>query len=333
MFDAQAAVLTGIAAIESRNELDHAERAKWLNASEAGTCIRKQWYRKHMPETAGEDTRGYARRGQHGETYLLDAMRAANVPLVWSGDEQITIQDTKRKISATGDGIITLDDRWIPLDLKTIDPRFNRANFPKPHHVTQLQITMALIAEQVDIPKGVKMDMGLLVYMDASNYDDIVQFEIPHDPGILDKMKARANKVLRSKTPDALDREGKTKGGKECRVECPFNDVCGVKLEAAEGRKKANRGSVLDDAAVRYMDAKDEIERLETDKDLAAEDVKVEMHKRKKSELMVGNIQILLETMVGRKSLDKKAATAAGIDLSPYEKTGASFERLTLKRT
>lgn len=38
-----------------------------------------------------------------------------------------------------------------------------------------------------------------------------------------------------------------------------------------------------------------------------------------------------LKVMAGRKSLDKKAVEAAGIDLTPYYKVGAPFTTLTVK--
>lgn len=332
--DMQKAITHGHDALEaSENKFDY-DRSKWLNASEAFTCIRKQWYKKHAPESAEKDARGYARRGWHGEIFMVDGLRAANIPMDYAGDDQITLQDPNTKCSATGDGIIIGEDEWTPADFKTIDPRFNRANFPKPHHVGQLQITMELIDMHIDRPADVKMESGLLVYMDASDFDDIVQFEIPRDPGILGRMKKRANKILKSKSPSSLDREGKTNGGKECRTECEFKGICGVDSEAlpTPGRKKANRGSNLDASAKRFMDIKDEMDRLKTDQDVVKEDIKVEMKKRKKSNVTVGDIEVELTTVAGRKSLDKKAIKKAGIDLSPFETEGAPTERLSLKR-
>ena len=41
------------AEISEQDKFTSYDRKQWLNASEAGTCIRKQWYSKHTPE-AGE---------------------------------------------------------------------------------------------------------------------------------------------------------------------------------------------------------------------------------------------------------------------------------------
>lgn len=330
--DAQEAITRGHDALEAAETKFAYDRSKWLNASEAGTCIRKQWYKKHAPEAAGAEDRGYARRGHNCEVFMLAGLRAANVPLEYAGKDQITLQDPDTKCSATGDGIIIGDKEWTPIDLKSIDPRFNRANFPKPHHVSQLQISMELIDKLIDRPKGVALTSGLLIYMDASNHDDIVQFEIKRDPAILERMKKRASKILRSKSPDALDREGKRNGGKECRVECDFREVCGVDVENTGGKRKANRGSKIDAAAQQYLDIKDQVAVLTDTQKALGEDIKVELKKRNKPELTVGSIHVELAVVKGRTSLDKKAVKEAGIDLSPYEKTGAPSERLTVKR-
>ena len=307
------------------------DRTKYLNASEAGSCIRKQWYSKHLTEAEEPRMWGYARRGIHGEKYIVDSLKLANVPIDMAGKEQWSLQDEKRRISATPDGVIKFDDEWLGLEIKTIDPRTNRSNLPKEQHVTQLQICMAMIDEQVDRPMGTKFSRGLLVYMDASNYDDIHQHLVLADPDILDRMAKRAKKILNTKDVAMLDREGKRNGGKECQSMCGFKGVCGVTAEDASSRKRANRGSKIDDAAIRYMGIKDSIDTLKTEQDNLKEDIKNELHARRVNKGVVGNIEVTLSTSKGRASLDKKAVKAAGIDLSPFETVGAAVERLTLK--
>ena len=113
---------------------------------------------------------------------------------------------------------------------------------------------------------------------------------------------------------------------------CPFKSACGVSSEDASSRKRANRGSNMDKAAVRYMDIKDSIDTLKVEQDGLKEDIKNELHARKVNKGVVGNIEVSLAIAKGRASLDKKAVKAAGIDLSPFETVGPSSERLTLKR-
>lgn len=46
--------------------------------------------------------------------------------------------------------------------------------------------------------------------------------------------------------------------------------------------------------------------------------------------VQVANYVFSCTIMPGRKTLDKKAMEAAGIDLAPYEKVGAPFTKLTV---
>jgi hypothetical protein len=309
---------------------DQKKRDAYLNASEAMTCIRKQWYGKNGAQGEAQDW-GYARRGTHGEKFIVASLIAANVPLEYTGKDQLSLQDDKRKISATPDGCIKYEDVWIVPEFKTVDPRTNKTNLPKVAHVAQLEIAMELIDQQIDRPDGVTIK-GVLIYMDASNYHDITEFDVPRNKAILDQMAKRASKVLRTKDVANLDREGKRNGGKECSTMCSFKRVCGVSEEANAGPKRANRGSNMDAAAIRFMDIKDQVDALSAEQDGLKEDIKNEMKSRNTGKAMVGNIEVSLAIANGRASLNKKAVAAAGIDLSPFETFGAPSERLTVKR-
>jgi hypothetical protein len=329
--DIKSSVIRGVQTIE-KNKFDF-DRSKYLNASEAASCIRKQWFDKHAPKQAEAQNWGYARRGSHGESYVIDNLRRANVPLfVGDADEALSIQDDDLKISATPDDLIVYDDEWHGLEIKTIDPRTNRANLPKLEHVTQLQIGMALVDKHVARPADVALKSGILVYMDASNFDDIIQFEVPFDGAILDRMAKRARKVLRTRNVAGLDREGKRNGGRECQSMCAFKKVCGVNEESASSRTKANRGSSFDASAVRYMEIKTAEDALKVEKASIAEDIKLGLKTRKTNKAIVGDITVTLTTRKGRTSLDAKAVKAAGIDLTPFQTVGNPSEALTVSR-
>ena len=310
---------------------DQKKRDQYLNGSEALSCIRKQWYAKNGAAKEPENW-GFARRGTHGEKFLVDSLLAANVPLRFTGEDQLSLQDEKRKISSTPDGIIQYDDVWIVPEFKTIDPRTNKGNLPKPAHVAQLEIAMELIAGQIDRPAGIIAIKGVLIYMDASNYHDIVEVPVARNPAILDQMAKRASKVLRTKDVGNLDREGKRNGGNECRSMCPFRDVCGVHAEKAVDRKRANRGSSLDGSAIRYMALKDQEAGIKVEKATLQEDIKSGLAQRGTNKVMVGSISVSMSIIKGRLSLDKRAVAAAGIDLSPFEKIGNPSERLLVER-
>lgn len=307
------------------------DRSKYLNGSEAMTCLRRQWYKKFQPEEEAEQDWGYARRGIHGERFLVESLIAANVPLTMSGKEQMSWQDEKRRISSTPDGVIQYDDEWVMPEFKTIDPRTNKSKLPRVPHVAQLQIAMEMIDLNIDRPDGVGL-RGLLIYMDASNYFDILEFPIDRDKTILDKMAKRASKILRTKDVGNLDREGKRGGGNECKTMCGFSEVCGVDVEAASTRR-ANRGSNFDGCALRYMELKDAEDVIKVEKATLQEEIKNGLKQRSTNRAVVGNIEVLLSIAKGRASLDKAAVKRAGIDLSPFEQTGQPSERLTVKRT
>jgi CRISPR/Cas system-associated exonuclease Cas4 (RecB family) len=307
---------------------DPRKRNKYLNSSEALSCIRRQWYQKHGAKEEPQDW-GFARRGTHGEKFLVDSLLAANVPLRYTGKYQLSLQDEKRKISSTPDGVIEYDDEWIVPEFKTIDPRTNKSNLPRVGHVAQLEIAMEMIDQHIDRPDGVGLS-GVLIYMDASNYHDLIEVPVPRNRAILDKMARRSSKILRTKDVRNLDREGRRDGGNECKM-CPFRETCGVHLEAGQP-KRANRSSNFDVAALRYMELKDLEDAIKTEKAGLSEDIKRGLRQRGTNKAVVGGINVTLSVTKGRASLDRKAVKAAGIDLSPFETTGNPSERLLVDR-
>ena len=319
------AIMMGAAALDA-NKFDY-NREDWGNASEIFGCIRKQWYQRNSPDEGAPDSWGFARRGSHGEKYIVASMIAANMPLTETGTDQVTLQDPARKLSATPDGVLIYDNETIPVEFKTIDPRARKDKLPKENHVKQLQIAMEMRTPDPLRP----INFGILMYMDASDFDDIIQFEIQRDPTILVAATHRAQKKLRTQNVDMLDREGKKTG--ECKY-CVFTEICGVKKSELEqgGSQRSNRGSNLHEAAEGYMELKEKEEDQKQFKAGWAEAIKQELLKRKTNHTVVGDIDIELQAVKGRTSLDKKAVKAAGIDLTPFEKVGAPSERLIVKR-
>jgi CRISPR/Cas system-associated exonuclease Cas4 (RecB family) len=314
-------IMQGRSAIEARHDWGF-ERTEFLNSSEAGDCIRKIWYGKHTPEAAEEQDWGFARRGSHGESYVTDSLAANNsVALDMIGDNQLSLQDKKRRLSATPDGVIKIGDGdWEGLEIKTIDPRTNLRNLPKTNHLIQFKIAMALINQETDY----RVTQGRLLYMDASNFNAIQEFKIGVDDGILDSYAKKAKRVFTAPSADGLDREGKRDGG--CKF-CSFTEVCGV---SAAPRKRVTGGA--SGSAVRYVAIKDQIDTLKAEQDSLKEDLKGELALRGTDKLIAGDIEVSISQAKGRASLNRKAVAAAGIDLSPFETVGAPSERLTVQR-
>ena len=314
-------IMQGRSAIEARHDWGF-DRTEFLNSSEAGDCIRKIWYGKHTPEAAEEQDWGYARRGSHGESYVTDSLAANNsVALDMIGDNQLSLQDKKRRLSATPDGVIKIGDGdWEGLEIKTIDPRTNLRNLPKTNHLIQFKIAMALVNQETDYT----VTQGRLLYMDASNFNAIQEFKIGVDNGILDSYAKKAKRVFTAPSADGLDREGKRDGG--CKF-CSFTEVCGV---SAAPRKRVTGGA--SGSAVRYVAIKDQIDTLKAEQDNLKEDLKGELALRGTDKLIAGDIEVSISQAKGRASLNRKAVAKAGIDLSPFETVGAPSERLTVQR-
>ena len=303
------------------------DRSKYMNASTTHSCIRKQWFERNLPPV--EQDWGFARRGKQGELYLVDCLRAAGAELLYCGEDQVSLVSEEHRISATPDGYMKTDDGWMAVEFKTIDPRTNRAYLPKPEHVTQLRIGMEIAHLQGDdFPAPVS---GMIVYMDASNYNDIIEIGVERDPDILDRLAPRAKKMLGAKTVDRLDREGKRTG--ECKKYggCPFAEQCGIEIEGEAKVSRGNAGSKLDAAVQDYVMAKADEQEAAARKLFAAEDIKAELKARNASQLMVGNHRVEMTPVAGRRSYDWKAMEKAGIDLSPFMTTGKASERLTVE--
>lgn len=319
--------------LKGSQTLDDAEgfsidRSKYMNASTATSCIRKQWFERNAEEQPEQDW-GYARRGKQAELYVVDCLEASGAETFLTGENQISVVDEDTRISATPDGFARIDGVIYGLEIKSIDPRTNRRFLPREAHVRQLQIAMAVSASV----GTAHADSGRLIYIDASNYNDILEFEVPRSAELLTELAPRAKRMLNAKKVDRLDREGKRTG--ECTKYggCPFAKMCGVDVAAPDTAKvtRSNSGSKLDKAVQDYSMAKADEEAAKARKSDAAETIKAEMRARSAAELPVGNRVVKLTTSAGRVSVDWRKAEKEGINLDAYKKVGASYETLTVK--
>lgn len=309
------------------------DRSKLITASEAGTCLRKQWYDKHSPP-AERQSNGYARRGAYVERYVIDALEAGQEGFISDAlEEQVTLMNAKLHIAGTPDGRWRVaDDPLISvvLEVKSIDPRTNTSNLPRQKHILQTQINIALSQEAYpleDIPGGI------LVYVDASDFDKVYPFFIEPEPGVLEKLaEGRGARVLRTRNVARLDREGRQDG--QCKT-CPHSEVCLGAESDGEGRKRGNRNSALDTAVQRYIAARSDEAAAKALKDEQAELIKQELRTRNAASIDVGDYSVTLSKMNGRRSLDRKGLAAAmeevGLELEGFESIGKPFETLSIK--
>jgi CRISPR/Cas system-associated exonuclease Cas4 (RecB family) len=318
------AVLRGADIHEARKDWGF-DRTTYLNSSEADACIRSIWYSKHRPGEAAAQDWGFARRGHAVERYVIDSLSLLNdVSLDLVGTGQVSLQDEKRRLSATPDGVIRFGDGdWLGLEVKSIDPRTNTGRLPKPAHITQLRIAMALLNQKTDY----KLSQGYLLYVDASNFNRMFEFVIDADDSILDVYANKAKRVFSAVSDSVLDREGKRTG--ECKY-CPFTAICGVAAEESRTPRPKSRPGGFDTAVLRYVELQDTEAAIKAEKDSLKEDMKQALQSA--GPMIVGNIEVSMSLTKGRASLDRKAVAAAGIDLTPFEKVGAPVERLNVKR-
>ena len=329
------AILRGADAFDAARKFDTSERAAYMNASEALTCIRKQFYSKHSPELAAEQNWGYARRGLHGEKYIVERLRLANVSVLF-GEDQVSIKDDDLRMSCTPDGLVWDDERdgWLACEFKTIDPRTNTANLPKPEHVTQVQIAAAMFtkhAEEFPELNGHPVIGCRLIYMNCSDFNDIHEFVVPAAPKVLDRLKGRANRVLDTKDASRLPREGKeTKGQSECKQRCSFNAPCGVAgAGSSTGQGKTGAGD-LSGQRQTYLTAKLMAAEAKQQQDTAAEQIKAILTREGMSSIAVDDGVVKLATRAGSVSYAKVVKECLpDIDLGPY--TGNPSETLTVK--
>ncbi len=328
------AVLRGADMFDEQHALT--DRKGYLNASEADGCMRKVFYEQRAEASAKSG--GFARRGSHGELYLLERLRLANRPVILGGDEQERVVDDERKLAATPDGFWVMENGdLLYVEFKTIDPRANRKNLPKTNHVTQVQIGMELLDEvREEFPELGTGELvgGVILYMNASDFDELTPCPVERKRDVLDVYEKRGKRALNAKLPGRLPQEGKQNG--LCQY-CPFTEQCGVDTVEQVADKgtssksgRGNKGSGLDAAVVAYTTARAAENAAKEEKEEAAAEIKQEMQRRKVSTLQIGDQTVTLSATKGRTTTDTKAMEKDGIDLSKYQKTGAPGTRLTV---
>lgn len=329
MLDPKAAILRGAEVYDAQTRLDNGKRALYLNASEADSCIRMQWYKKNEPSRAAEQSWGMARRGTHMEKYMVERLKIANVPLMYALDEQENIVDHEYPISATPDGEILDEelDMVTMIEFKTIDPRANKTRLPKPGHVTQVQLAMDLRQRL-----GEETVAGAwLIYMDASDYDDISAHWIPYKPGVVKLYAPRAKRLLSARAAGALPAEGTANG--DCRY-CPFSHICDGGKGTGPAVERVTKAAA--EGLGQMVDRIESLDKIVEEHGQLKKDLKEAMLKGKQNWVEGTNSVASISERSGRESFDRaaaqKAAEAAGLDLRAFTSTGAPSTVLTIKK-
>jgi hypothetical protein len=246
--------------------------------------------------------------------------------LLHAGDEQITL--VHGRLSATPDGVLSLPDgSHVGLEFKSIDPRSNLTK-PKAAHVQQANVQMGLW----HATGRYQIDTTYLIYINASDYEDVKVFEVSFDDEMFTRQTERADEIFEMH-PSRLPAEGAYDG--ECRY-CAYTQECG---EAVLMTMPQEQNPTLTDEQLAQLeglasDLKHQETQLEESKlfigDLK-EQLKVFLREANAKSYKSDWFEVSYTRVKGRETLDKKALEEAGIELSPYMKRSDDSDRLSIK--
>jgi hypothetical protein len=326
-----------------------AGRAFTLGASDIGQCGRKAFFAKHNGERdpGYVETWGAALRGQIIEqAYWVPALRARfGADLKFVGDRQR--QFKRGFISATPDALLTnaprdiLASLGVPdissdcmlLECKSVDPRV-KLDAPKPEHRYQAIVQLGVVRETTEFQPC----FCVLVYINASFWDDITEFVVAFDPDIYANAKARAVKVLTANTAAELPPEGWIAGGKECE-RCPFIKTCGIERRTLPGDNGAPTDAQfvaeMRDLALAYKARQAEVDAAEARLRASQHDIKERLRTKQLRRVAGDDFSVTWTAVKGRQGYDVKAlstaAAAAGVGVKEFETEAIPGDRLDVR--
>jgi len=330
-------------------------RASTLGASEVGQCLRKSWFTKHESDPDYNvhrdlgfvDTWGAQIRGNVFESgFWVPALRARfGDSLKFAGVNQQTLE--MGYLSATPDALIVdvpsdvlaplgvpdMDADCFLAECKTIDPRA-KLDGPKPEHRYQAIVQLGIVREIGNFAPT----HCLISYVDASFWNDAVEYVVKFDPAIFEQAKKRGTKVMTATKPSELPPEGWIAGGAECRY-CPFTTACGIERHAVPGHTSA---PVDPQFVSEIRDLAREAKQHQGEADASTAKLREIQHEirerlRAKSLRRVegDDFAVVWSPVKGRNSCDgkqlKAAAVAFGIDITQFETTGQPTDRLDIR--
>lgn len=316
------------------------DRTEFLTSSETAQCLRKAFFSKnndkYKPKLTGSGSgeNGYSERGHAIEAWLVQKLmplKRMGYKFEYMGKDQRSFYDSDLGISGTPDGLITTPDgkHWL-LEIKSIDPRFNKNNLPKKGHVNQTQQNMFLVINCL----GIKLEGAVLVYIDASNVYDIREFPMAYDEEMVEEGLNRSDTLWNATEPDDLEPEGIYNG--DCEY-CAYTHHCS---QVVNMQKTLER---LGSVAAPFLEGETEglnaEERMRVEQYIAAwEGLKQYSNEKEEVEgevkrvlmehhglMQVDGYKLVGNMQAGRETIDKKLMEADGLDVSKYTKQGAPF--------
>lgn len=235
------------------------DRGATVGASEIGKCARKVAAEKALARLGQnvpqQPLNGAAVRGDimedHVTVRLLQYAIKKQLPgakLLWAGQqEQRRFQSLTWKMSATLDGLIVDAPRdalsaygvsdigcdCFVVEGKSFDPRKDSGKFPEAAHVEQAIQQMGLLRAEGNYTPN----WAIIVYINASFYDDIKVCPVRFTSMAFENLKRRAITIMGANDPLTVRPEGKIAGGKECET-CWMVDQCGGYAECVPQSSK-----------------------------------------------------------------------------------------------
>jgi hypothetical protein len=325
-----------------------ANRAYTVGASDIGQCARKAFFVKHNGERdpGYVDTWGAALRGQTIErAFWVPALRARfGTDLKFVGDRQR--QFKLGFVSATPDALLTnatrdilaalgvpnIGNDCLLLECKSVDPRV-KLDAPKPEHRYQAIVQLGVVRETTEF----QPNFCVLVYINASFWDDITEFVVAFDPDVYANAKARAVKVLTANTASELPPEGWIAGGKECE-HCPFTKVCGIERRAlpnGTGNADPQFAAEIRALAIAYKACQADVAAAETRLRASQNEIKERLRAKQLRRVAGDNFSVTWTPVKGRQGFDVEAlsaaAAAAGVGVHEFETSTAPGDRLDVR--
>jgi CRISPR/Cas system-associated exonuclease Cas4 (RecB family) len=184
------------------------DRSKYMTSSTVAQCLRKSFYDRQVGSEGVFIDNGFAQRGHAIEAWLVEKlsnMHKHGYQVLYAGKNQRSFYDVDLGISGTPDGLVRLPNNgeYVIIEIKSIDPRTNKGNLPKPAHIMQVQQNIFLVANCL----GIEINRGFLLYIDASNLFEQYEFEIAASEDI-ENIVMRAQQVEDAKSAEDLPAEG-----------------------------------------------------------------------------------------------------------------------------
>lgn len=244
------------------------DRTKTLGGSEVFGCIRKAWYSRHeTPKDPDyKESWGATRRGDLIENYhVVPAMQHAaetgGFKIDYVGGDQQTLFCDGVPMSVTPDGLIHgLPRNWLQrygipdiksdcvmFEIKSIDPRVDLSEEKAIHH-GQTQIQMGLVRENTKF----RPHYAVILYVNASFFDDMNVFVVEWDEKKYEVAKLRARTAYEAPNAENLIREGQIDGS--CTY-CPFKGACLATTLKAFPKDEEGKGKKAKQSPQEHVDA------------------------------------------------------------------------------